>query len=112
MRLLNWNIPPRPRTPPSLDRVIVPLEDAHLHSYAARHGGAESRPEDDIEDVEEESGVKSSEHEATGMLEMSVSEYSIEGLRREIRKGSRGKLTEYERMSLLSERVSRGESIG
>lgn len=101
MRLLNWTIP-RPRTPPSLDRVIVPLEDAHLHSYAARHGGA-AKPEDDIEDVEEESGVKSSEHEGTGMLEMSVSEYSIEGLRREIRKGSRGKLTEYERMFLRPE---------
>lgn len=111
MRLLNWTIP-RPRTPSSLDRVIVPLEDAHLHSYAARRGGAEARPEDDIEDVEGESGAKGSEHEGTGMLEMNVSEYSIEGLRREIRKGSRGKLTEYERTSLRSERKSRGEGIG
>lgn len=97
MRLLRWNVP-RPRTPSSLDRVIVPLEDAHLHSHAARVGGAHPRDSDDEEDVEGEPGPKGS-HEETGMLEMSVSEYSIEGLRREVRKGSRAPLTDYERMS-------------
>lgn len=96
MRLLRWNFPRR--APPSLDRVIVPLEDAHLHSYAARAGGGAVGPRvsEDLEDGEEP-GPKGS-HEETGMLEMSVSEYSIEGLRREVRKGSRAQLTEYERM--------------
>lgn len=96
MRLLRWNVP-GPRTPSSLDRVIVPLEDAHLHSHAARVGGVQPQDSDDEEDVEGEPGPKSS-HEETGMLEMSVSEYSIEGLRREMRKGSRVPLTDYERM--------------
>lgn len=97
MKLLRWNVPRR-RTPSSLDRVIVPLEDAHLHSHAARVGGAQPDDSDDEEDVEREPGPKGS-HEETGMLEMSVSEYSIEGLRREMRKGSRAQLTDYERMS-------------
>ena len=96
MRMLRWHLPQR--APPSLDRVIVPLEDAHLHSYAARvGGGASPRVSEDLEDEEREPGPKGS-HEETGMLEMSVSEYSIEGLRREVRKGSRVPLTEYERM--------------
>lgn len=101
VRLLRWNIP-GPRTPASLDRVIVPLEDAHLHSYAARHGGAGGSAEQDDDDDAEGGGAPEakSSHEETGMLEMSVSEYSIEGLRREIRKGSRGPLTEYERASI------------
>lgn len=97
-RLLRWNVP-RPRTPSSLDRVIIPLEDAHLHSHAARVGGVQPHDsDDDDEDVEGEPGPKSS-HEETGMLEMSVSEYSIEGLRREVRKGSHAQLTDYERTS-------------
>ena len=93
MRLLQWNIP-RPRTPSShdFDRAVIPLEDAHLHSYSARMGNASPDPASDADDA-----GKYVEHEETGMLEMSLSEYSIEGLRREVRKGSRGIPSEYER---------------
>lgn len=101
MRLLHWNIP-HPRTPTNLDRVVIPLEDAHLHSHAARTGGTSpdlsNNVDDDVED--DAAAGKSGSDEGTGMLEMSVSEYSIEGLRREIRQGSRGELTVYERMLL------------
>ncbi|SPO06646.1 related to 4-hydroxybenzoate transporter [Cephalotrichum gorgonifer] len=111
MRLLNWNIP-RPRTPQSLDRVIVPLEDAHLHSYAARTGNTSPGLSSDIDDVEDDAGVKGSEHETTGMLEMSVSEYSIEGLRREVRKGSQGRLSEYELRSKVINKAIQDIGMG
>lgn len=51
-----------------------------------------------MKDPDVDEGGKDSEHEETGMLEMSVSEYSIEGLRREVRKGARGIPSDYERM--------------
>lgn len=114
MRLLQWNIGPS-RTPSSyaFERVVIPLEDAHLHSYSARMGtgspdlqGARDGDADADADDADDSG-KDVEHEETGMLEMSVSEYSVEGLRREVRKGTRGIPSEYERESILCRFSSR-----
>ena len=99
MRLLRWSL--GPKTPASLDRVIVPLEDAHLHSYAARMNRGNRAPHlsaddgDDEEDEDVEAGAKSS-HEESRMLEMDVPEYSIKGLRREAQEGSKAPLTDYE----------------
>ena len=111
MRLLRWNL--GPKTPASLDRVIVPLEDAHLHSYAARMNRGNRAPHlsaddgDDEEDEDVEAGAKSS-HEESRMLEMNVPEYSIKGLRREAQEGSKVPLTDYESMLPRSEGFESG----
>jgi hypothetical protein len=95
--------------------VLVPLEEAHLHSHSARSGRCEFEEagdgsEDgrgvgdddetarlnDPDEAESDAG-KDSENEDTGMLQMDAAEYTIEGLRREVRKGERGRVwTEYE----------------
>jgi hypothetical protein len=88
--------------------VLVPLDRAHLHSHSARSGRAEFEevregPDDaDVEDVDDDpeaDAAKVDANEDTGMLQMSAAEYTIEGLRREVRKdGERGRRwTEYER---------------
>ncbi|KAK0643068.1 hypothetical protein B0T16DRAFT_391661 [Cercophora newfieldiana] len=82
--------------------VLVALEDAHLHSHTyrlrRRPGIAESPDEVTSEDDDSEDVIKvDGEHEGTAMLEMSVPEYSVEGLRREVRRGGKGeKWTDYE----------------
>ncbi len=87
--------------------VLIPLDQAHLHSHSARSGRTEfEEPPDDgtggtgggadgYEDDDEEVG-KDAENEGTGMLEMRACEYSIEGLRREVRRGGEGQWTDYE----------------
>lgn len=79
--------------------VLVPLEEAHLHSHSARVGRTEF---EDVSDDGASDGVdvdddgKDSDRE-DGMLLMRAAEYSIEGLRREVRKGGKGRTwTEYE----------------
>lgn len=75
--------------------VLIPLEEAYLHSHSARSGKSEfeeARTSDDDPDFENESesGLpKDSENENAGMLQMSAAEYTIEGLRREVRKSER-----------------------
>jgi len=90
--------------------VLVPLEEAHLHSHSARCGKAEFEQDDqhdssgfnmDSEDEEAELGSAykhgHGDHEGTGMLQMDAAEYTIEGLRRDVRKGEPGRRwTEYE----------------
>lgn len=85
-----------------LDDVVVPLEQAHLHSHSARCGRTEYEevPGSDEEAakglVDEEEFGEDDRHEATGMLEMRAAEYSVEGLRKEVRKGAGGTRSEYE----------------
>lgn len=80
--------------------VLVPLDQAHLHSHSARTGHTEY--EDVSDDAEsdgpdESESTKDSDNEGTGMLLMSAAEYSIEGLRREVRRGGKGRTwTDYE----------------
>lgn len=92
--------------------VLVPLEEAHLHSHSARCGKVEfeedRRSADDIrantdlhgdEDEETTLGTafKNGDGEGDGMLQMDAAEYTIEGLRRDARKGEPGRRwTEYE----------------
>lgn len=84
--------------------VLVPLEEAHLHSHSARSGRSEfeevrtSSDDPATDDDEAESGLpKDGDSEQTGMLQMSAAEYTIEGLRREVRRGERRhQWTEYE----------------
>lgn len=105
-RLLSWRfLQYRLESVHDYAGVLVPLEEAHLHSHSARSGRTEFEerrneedggadplmPEDDEADKDRESG------EGTGMLQMSAAEYTIEGLRREMRQGERGRTwSEYE----------------
>lgn len=78
--------------------VLVPLDEAHLHGHSARCGRTEfeDAPDDDASS-DHDDAPKDPDDEGAGMLEMSAAEYSIEGLRREVRSGEKGKTwTEYE----------------
>ena len=108
MRLLPWG-PRRQESVHDYAGILVPLEEAHLHSHSARSGKSEfEEPPGEydpatVEDGMHDSADKDDEDEGTGMLQMSAAEYTIEGLRREIRKGGeRGQQwTSYERESRL-----------
>jgi hypothetical protein len=67
--------------------VLVPLQEAHKYSYSRRSGRTEfeTTPEDPEDDV----GTKAGEDEGESMLQMNAAEYTIEGLRKETRKGRR-----------------------
>lgn len=77
--------------------VLIPLEDAHQHSHSYRIG---RRPgfDEASDDAAADDAIKAGGgDEGTAMLEMSVPEYSIEGLRREVRRGGKGeRWTAYE----------------
>ncbi len=85
--------------------VLIALDEAHLHSHSARSGRTEYEEPPGEEDV-----GKDAENEATGMLEMRAAEYSLEGLRREVRRGGRGQWSEYESTFTGLARV-RGEAL-
>ena len=79
--------------------VLIPLDQAHLHSHSARCGRTEYEglPEDDGEEEDEYLKDRAGDDdEERGMLEMTAAEYSIEGLRREVRKGETGTRSDYE----------------
>lgn len=71
--------------------VVIPLEQAHLHSHSARCGRTEYEevpgvePENEEEEGDAE-GLKDGDDEGRGMLEMDPAEYSIGGLRKEVRR--------------------------
>lgn len=93
--------------------VLVPLDKAHLHSSSARAGrtefesrargqpGDSTAAADDDDEGDENAKPEESESETRGMLEMEAAEYTIEGLRKEMRQGRRGQWTEYEIKSKL-----------
>lgn len=90
------------RRPESVDDyagVLVSLEEAHLHSHSARTGHCEYEevPDEAASDIDDNDVPKSRSDEGAGMLLMSAAEYSIEGLRREVRRGGKGRTwTDYE----------------
>ncbi|KAI0973858.1 sugar transporter [Xylaria arbuscula] len=108
--------------------VLVPLEEAHLHSYSARCGKAEfeedrrgsgdARADAELNDEEDEEAAlaaafKNSDSEGDGMLQMDAAEYTIEGLRRDARKGEPGrKWTEYELKSKIINKAIQDIGMG
>ncbi|OTA02288.1 MFS permease [Trichoderma parareesei] len=95
--------------------VLVSLEDAHLHSHSARVGRVEfeaqdDSPEDDDDDDDEVDSAKDDQGE--GMLLMNAAEYTIEGLRAEMRQGKRGKWTDYEIKSKLINKAIQDIGMG
>ncbi|KAI0554574.1 sugar transporter [Xylaria curta] len=106
--------------------VLVPLEEAHFHSHSARCGKTEfeGRGSDDGNtnadldgDEDEETALgtsyKNSDNEGEGMLQMDAAEYTIEGLRRDVRKGEPGRRwTEYELKSKLINKAIQDIGMG
>ncbi|KAI1270339.1 sugar transporter [Xylariaceae sp. FL1019] len=103
--------------------VLIPLEEAHLHSHSARCGKTEfedGRHSGDDFDVDAEdeatefsAAFKNGENEGTGMLQMDAAEYTIEGLRRDVRKGEPGRRwTEYELKSKLINKAIQDIGMG
>ncbi|KAI0509443.1 sugar transporter [Xylaria bambusicola] len=107
--------------------VLVPLEEAHLHSYSARCGKAEfehrqrddgDAEDDNAADLEDEetalgTAFKSSDNEGEGMLQMDAAEYTVEGLRRDARRGEPGRRwTEYELKSKIINKAIQDIGMG
>lgn len=97
--------------------VLVSLDEAHLHSHThglRRRPGYDGHSSEDDIALEEGAGdgdaaKVAGEDEATAMLDMSAPEYSIEGLRREVRSGAKGeRWTAYESKSSLLLVLRRG----
>ncbi|KHN99433.1 sugar transporter [Metarhizium album ARSEF 1941] len=85
--------------------VLVPLEEAHLHSKSARSGRTEYESRRDSHDDDVEAGAAEGkaeeDSETQGMLHMEAAEYTIDGLRKETRRGRQGQWTTYEIKSKL-----------
>ncbi|KAI0474394.1 sugar transporter [Xylaria cf. heliscus] len=108
--------------------VLVPLEEAHLHSHSARCGKAEFEEDrsgsddghanagfdgDEDEETALGSSFKNSDNEGEGMLQMDAAEYTVEGLRRDVRKGEPGRRwTEYELKSKLINKAIQDIGMG
>lgn len=107
-RITAWRWHARHSTPGDYSSVVIPLDQAHLHSHSARcgrtefeeHGLGSDDDDDDPKIVGENDGVHDGDgnenDEGAGMLPMSAAEYSIEGLRKEVRRGGGGLRSEYE----------------
>lgn len=95
--------------------VLIPLDQAHLHSYSARCGRMEYE-EVPGDDDEEETGFPKhragDDQESMGMLEMNAAEYSVEGLRREVRKGADGIRSDYEKKSMIINKAVQDIGMG
>ncbi|OLN85534.1 putative MFS-type transporter PB1E7.08c 3 [Colletotrichum chlorophyti] len=103
--------------PESVDNyvgVVVPLVEAHLHSHSARTGKCEfeERPSHDEDDDDADDDDDKDQGESAGMLEMSAAEYTIEGLRKEVRRGEKGQWTEYELKSKLVNKAIQDIGMG
>ncbi|KAI1439267.1 sugar transporter [Xylaria sp. CBS 124048] len=118
--------------------VLIPLEEAHLHSHSARSGkvefgghrhgsdGHDARnadagldDDDDDDNEDEESALGGTAHknvdneEGIGMLQMDAAEYTIEGLRRDARAGEPGRRwTEYELKSKIINKAVQDIGMG
>ncbi|KAK4241292.1 hypothetical protein C8A03DRAFT_30512 [Achaetomium macrosporum] len=98
-------------------QVVIPLDEAHLHSHAYRsRQGSDPAGQLDDDAFEDDGGRdKHGDGEDTGMLLMSSTgaEYSIEGLRREVRREGRGeKSTAYEMKSRLINKAIQDIGMG
>ncbi|ORY64970.1 major facilitator superfamily domain-containing protein [Pseudomassariella vexata] len=122
MKLLSWKLG-RGESVHDYVGVLVPLEEAHLYSHSARSGRCEfeevrdggiREEENPLDDEREAEAGKDGENEDTGMLQMCAAEYTVEGLRREIRTGEIwGKgWTEYEMKSRLINKAIQDIGMG
>lgn len=87
-RITAWRLRPWASGPADYSAVVIPLEQAHLHSHSARCGRTEYEEVPGVDP--EDDGKDDADGEAEGMLEMSAAEYSIAGLRKEVRRRDGG----------------------
>ncbi|KAL7814622.1 major facilitator superfamily domain-containing protein [Trichoderma aethiopicum] len=92
--------------------VLVSLEDAHLHSHSARVGRVEFEAQDDSPEDDDDDADSAKDDQGEGMLLMKAAEYTIEGLRAEMRQGKRGKWTDYEIKSKLINKAIQDIGMG
>ncbi|KAL1869421.1 hypothetical protein VTK73DRAFT_3158 [Phialemonium thermophilum] len=93
--------------------VVVPLQEAHLHSHSARCGRTEFEDVSNDATSDDDEGPKDHHDEGTGMLEMSAAEYSIEGLRKAVRRGGKGRRwSDYEMKSKLINKAIQDIGMG
>lgn len=90
--------------------VLIPLEEAHLHSHSARTGKVEFEARD--LDDDDATSAKDGDSEREGMLMMDAAEYTIEGLRKEVREGRQGRWTNYEIKSKLINKAIQDIGMG
>ncbi|KAL6701110.1 MFS general substrate transporter [Trichoderma pleuroticola] len=95
------------------DGVLVSLEEAHLHSHSARVGRVEFENQDESAGDDDDDDVNSvKDDQGEGMLLMNAAEYTIEGLRAEMRQGKRGQWTDYEIKSKLINKAIQDIGMG
>ncbi|TFB04108.1 hypothetical protein CCMA1212_003760 [Trichoderma ghanense] len=92
--------------------VLVSLEEAHLHSHSARVGRVEFEAQDDSAEDDDDEVNSAKDDQGEGMLLMNAAEYTIEGLRAEMRQGKRGKWTDYEIKSKLINKAIQDIGMG
>jgi hypothetical protein len=95
------------RQPESVDDylgVLVSLQEAHHYSHSSRTGKTEFETLEPGVDAADEDDPKDGDNETQGMLHMKAAEYTIEGLRKEMRQGRQGTWTTYESKSHLTSR--------
>ncbi|KAK0758995.1 hypothetical protein N5P37_008482 [Trichoderma harzianum] len=93
--------------------VLVSLEEAHLHSHSARVGRVEFENQDESAGDDDDDDVNSvKDDQGEGMLLMNAAEYTIEGLRAEMRQGKRGQWTDYEIKSKLINKAIQDIGMG
>ncbi|EHK45090.1 uncharacterized protein TrAtP1_003311 [Trichoderma atroviride] len=93
------------------DGVLISLEQAHLHSHSARVGRVEFETQDESADDEDDVG-SAKDDQGEGMLLMNAAEYTIEGLRAQMRQGKRGEWTDYEIKSKLINKAIQDIGMG
>jgi len=113
MMLLNrWTRPRAIESVTNYSGVLIQLDEAHLHSHTYRSGQEDEDASDDTPSTPTTT-TKDGDDEGTSMLELSVAEYSIEGLRKEVRRGGKGeKFTAYEMKSKLINKAIQDIGMG
>ncbi|KOS20092.1 putative MFS-type transporter [Escovopsis weberi] len=106
--------------------VLVPLHEAHLYSHSARTGRVEFEVLEDDDADDDPSSAKDSgsasggglgydddeADERRGMLSMDAAEYTIEGLRAQMRRGRQSQWTDYEIKSKLINKAIQDIGMG
>jgi hypothetical protein len=108
----------RSETAADYSSAVIPLNEAHQHSHSYRlrpRPDPEGQLDDEAFDDDDDDPDKDGDDGDTTMLVMtrSVDEYSIEGLRREVRAGKKGgEWTTYEMRSKLINKAIQDIGMG
>ncbi|KAL7942111.1 MFS general substrate transporter [Trichoderma barbatum] len=111
--MISWRIGlGRMESVDNYEGVLVSLEEAHLHSHSARVGRVEFEAQDESAEEDDDDVNSAKDDQGEGMLLMNAAEYTIEGLRAEMRQGKRGEWTDYEIKSKLINKAIQDIGMG